>query len=90
MALASVGGLDHGGFVGPQGREPEWKWFAKNGRCEGRLRGLDFGSGHGLTVRKMEPRFRLCTDSTGPAWDILCLPLSLPLPCALSFSLKNK
>ena len=42
---------------------------------------LDFGSGHDLTVREIEPRVELCTDSAEPAWDSLSLPLSLPLPC---------
>ena len=32
---------------------------------------LDFGSGHDLTVHEIEPRVRLCTDST------LSLSLSL-------------
>ena len=36
---------------------------------------LDFGSGHDLAVRGIEPR-RLCTDSTEPTWD--SLPLSAP------------
>ena len=29
---------------------------------------------------EFEPRVRLCTDRTEPAWDSLSLPLSLPLP----------
>ena len=35
---------------------------------------LDFGSGHDLMVRGIEPHVRLCTDSMEAAWD--CLPLS--------------
>ena len=53
---------------------------------------LDFGSGHGLTLREIEPHVRFCTDSMEPAWDSVSLSLSLPLPCSgarsLSLSLK--
>ena len=45
---------------------------------------LDFGSGHDLTVRGVEPRIRLFTDSGEPAWDSLSLLLSLSLPNSLS------
>ena len=52
---------------------------------------LDFGSGHDLTVREFEPHVGLGADSTEPASDSLCLPLSLPLSrlCSLSLS-QNK
>ena len=42
---------------------------------------LDFGSGHDLMVRGIEPRVGLCADSVEPAWDFLSLSL-------LSLSLK--
>ena len=48
---------------------------------------LDFGSGHDLTVRDMEPHVGLCAESAEPAWD--SLSLSLPLPCSLCLS-QNK
>ena len=35
----------------------------------------DFGSGHDLTVRGIEPRVRLCADSVEPAWASLSPPL---------------
>ena len=42
---------------------------------------LDFGSGHDLTVRGMEPCVGLCADSTEPAYGSLSTPLSLcPTP----------
>ena len=40
---------------------------------------LDFGSGHDLTVREIETRLWLCTDSTEPAWDSLSAPPLLVL-----------
>ena len=40
---------------------------------------LDLGSGHGLTVREMEPHIRLRTDSVKPAWDSLSPSLSLKI-----------
>ena len=40
---------------------------------------LDFGSGHDLTVREIEPRIRLCADSADSLLGLLCLPLSLCL-----------
>ena len=43
---------------------------------------LDFGSGHDLTVREMEPRVGLCADSTEPAWESPSPSFSLPLPCS--------
>ena len=47
---------------------------------------LGFNSGHDLTICEFEPRMRLYTDLTEPAWDSLC-PLSLPLPSSCSLSL---
>ena len=38
---------------------------------------LDFGSGHDLAVREIEPRVELCADSVKPAWDSLPLSLSV-------------
>ena len=32
---------------------------------------LDFGSGHDLTVREIEPCMGLCADGVEPAWDSL-------------------
>ena len=57
---------------------------------------LGFGSGHDITVCEFEPRIGLHTDSAEPAWDSLCLSLSvslslsppLSLPCLCSLSLK--
>ena len=54
---------------------------------------LDFGSGHVLTVREIEPYVGLRADSTEPAWDSHSLPFCVFLhSCAfsLSLSLKNK
>ena len=36
---------------------------------------LDFGSGHDLTVRELEPHIRSCADSVEPAWDSLSLSI---------------
>ena len=45
---------------------------------------LDFGSGHDLVVREMEPCLGLCADSVELAWDALFpLSLSAPPPCSL-------
>ena len=44
---------------------------------------LDFGSGHDLRVRRIEPCVGLCADIMEPAWDSLSPFLSLslsPLP----------
>ena len=49
---------------------------------------LDLGSGHDLSVRGFKPRVWLCAEGAEPAWNSLSRPLSLPLPCSLSF--KNK
>ena len=46
----------------------------------------DFGSGHDLTVRELEPCVQLCTECG--ACLGFCLPFSLSLPCSLSLSLK--
>ena len=48
---------------------------------------LDFGSGHDLAVRGIEPRVALHVESVEPAWDSLCLSLSLSL--SLSFILSQ-
>ena len=49
---------------------------------------FDFCLGHDLTVREVEPRVGLCTDSVELAWDSLSPSLSaLPL-LVLSLSLK--
>ena len=50
---------------------------------------LGFGSGHDLTACEFEPRVGLRADSTEPAWDSLCLPLSAPLLLTLSLSLSK-
>ena len=58
----------------------------------GRL-GVNFGSGHDLTVREFEPRIRLCADSSEPgACFRFCVSLSLcPSPVhAVSVSKINK
>ena len=51
---------------------------------------LDFGSGHGVTIRGIKPRVGLCTDSAEPAWGSLSLSLCPSPACALSLSLKTK
>ena len=53
---------------------------------------LGFSSGHDLMVCEIEPRVRLCADSTEPAWDSLSPSLSVPswLVCACSLSLSLK
>ena len=38
---------------------------------------LDLGSGHDLTICKVEPYVRLCTDSMEPAWDSVSSPSPL-------------
>ena len=43
---------------------------------------LDFGSGHDLMVRGIEPHVRLCIDTVEPAWDSLSPRLSAPPPLA--------
>ena len=43
---------------------------------------LDFGSGHDLIVREIEPCIQLCADGVEPVWDSVSLPLSLPLLCS--------
>ena len=40
---------------------------------------LDFGSGHDLTVRGIEPRVRIYADREEPAWDSLSPSLYAPL-----------
>ena len=49
---------------------------------------LDFGSGHDLTVHRIQPSVRLHADNTEPAWDSLS-PSLFPYS-ALSFSKINK
>ena len=57
---------------------------------------LDFGSGHDLSVREIEPHVRVCADNTEPAWGPLSPSLcpsparahALALSLSLSFSLK--
>ena len=34
---------------------------------------FDFGSGHGLTVRELEPHIGLCADSAEPVWEMFYL-----------------
>ena len=50
---------------------------------------IGFSSGHDLTVCESKLCVRLCTDIVESAWDSLSPPLSLPLPCSLSISLKK-
>ena len=49
---------------------------------------LDFGSGHDLMVRELEPGIGLCADSEEPAWDALSAPPLLMRTCTHSLSLK--
>ena len=50
---------------------------------------LDFGSGHDLTVRDIEPHVGLCADLKEPAWDSLSLFLC-PSPAHTVFVETNK
>ena len=50
---------------------------------------LDFGSGHDLAVRGIEPRVGLLTDSVEPMWDSLSPSLSGPLPLARALFLSQ-
>ena len=49
---------------------------------------LDFGSGHDLIVREIEPHIRFHADGAEPAWDSLSPSLSAPPLLALSVSLS--
>ena len=51
---------------------------------------LDFGSGHGLTVRELKPHMGFCGDGAEPAWDSLSPSLSAPCSLSLSLSLSQK
>ena len=53
---------------------------------------LDFSSGQGVTVVHLSPApGSIYPDSTEPAWDSLCLPLSAPSLLVCSSSLfQNK
>ena len=44
---------------------------------------LDFDLGHDLMVHEIKPLVTLCADSSEPAWDSLCLSVSLPLYLSL-------
>ena len=52
---------------------------------------LNFGSGPDLTVHGFEPGTGLCAGSAEPAWDFVCLSVSLsaPTPLALYLSLSK-
>ena len=50
---------------------------------------LGFGSGHDLTVLKVEPCIGLQSDSVELAWDSLFPSLSAPPQLALSVSLSK-
>ena len=49
----------------------------------------DLGSGHDLTICKVEPYVRLCTDSMEPAWDSFSPYVSLCPSPTLSLSQIN-
>ena len=51
---------------------------------------LDFGSGHDVTVRGIEPHIRLHTDSREPAWDSLSPSLTLRQSLSKINKLKKK
>ena len=76
-----------GGPREPQGWRPQHRgetwWGAWRAQSVERLT-LDFGSGHNLMVPGIEPRTGLCADSMEPAWDSLCLALSLSRSFSLS------
>ena len=50
---------------------------------------LDFGLGHDLTVREIEPRVCLRAGTEEPAWDSVSLSLSDPSPCALFLKINK-
>ena len=50
---------------------------------------LDFGSGHDLLVRGIEPRVGLCTDSAEPAWDSLSPSLSASPSFTISLKINQ-
>ena len=54
------------------------------------IQALDFGSGHDLMVRGIEPHVRIWADSAEPAWDSLSPSLSAPPPLMLSLSQNKK
>ena len=60
-------------------RKSQGTWVAHSVKCPT----LDFGSGHDLTVREIEPRVWLCADSAESAWDSLSPSLSAPPPLTL-------
>ena len=49
----------------------------------------DFGSGHDLTVRELEPRIGLWAVSADPASDPLSFSVSAPLLFVLSLSFSG-
>ena len=53
---------------------------------------LDFGAGHDLTIRGIEPHIGFCDDRVEPAWDSVSPSHSAPFPlvCAYTLSLKYK
>ena len=51
---------------------------------------LDLGSGHDLTVCKLEPHNGLCADSTEPAWDSISPSFHLSPTYAHTLSLNEK
>ena len=50
---------------------------------------FDFGSGHDITVRELEPHVGLHAVRVEPAWDSLSLPLSGPPLFVLSLSVNK-
>ena len=66
-----------------------WGWGADLALSIERLT-LDFGSGHDLMVREMEPYVRLHADGLDPAWDSLSAPCPLALSLSLSLTKQNK
>ena len=50
---------------------------------------LGFGSGHDLTVPKIDPHVGLCADGAEPVWDSLSLSLSALPQFALSLKINK-
>ena len=57
-------------------------WVAQSGKPLT----FDFGLGHNLMVREIEPSIGLLTDSTEAAWESLAPSLSVPSLLMLSLS----
>ena len=97
-ANAGYNRVEDGGRVEPSPTCSFFFFFLGGVGGVGRLGGsvgqaFDFGSGHDLVIRGLEPRVGLWADGSEPgACFGFCVSLSLPLPDlhTFSLSLKNK